>query len=242
MFISGSAERRLERDPYWSKTMSGMADFRGSISPALSILVSAAIRNASVFMETATANTNMRSESDEQRWAKLMVNAQAGNESDYRLLLTELTDVIYNFLRSRFGNHHFIEDCVQETLIAIHQARHTYDRRRTFRPWLFAIIRHKAIDTLRKQNTREKITDQYRGEQEILSQTNQQSEAESEIIKGHLLDSLPPDYREALVLTKFMGFSVAEAAEKLGISKSLVKVRVHRAIRKLSRFMEADKP
>lgn len=222
--------------------MSGMAALRGSISPALNIPVSAAIRNASVFMERATANTGMRSESDEQRWAKLMVNAQAGNESDYRLLLTELTDVIYNFLRSRFGNHHFIEDCVQETLIAIHQARHTYDQRRTFRPWLFAIVRHKAIDTLRKQNTREKITDQYRGEQEILSQTNQQSEAESEMVKGHLLDSLPPDYREVLALTKIMGFSVAETAEKLGISKSLVKVRVHRAIRKLSRLMEADKP
>lgn len=221
--------------------MSGMAALRGSISPALRILVSAATRNAPVFMERATANTSMRSESDEQRWAKLMVNAQAGNESDYRLLLTELTDVIYNFLRSRFGNHHFIEDCVQETLIAIHQARHTYDRRRTFRPWLFAIMRHKAIDTLRKQNTREKITDQYRGEQEILSQTSQQSEAESELIRGHLLDSLPPDYREALALTKIMGLSVAETAEKLGISKSLVKVRVHRAISKLSRLMEADK-
>lgn len=222
--------------------MGGIAASQESFSPALSIPVSAAIRNAPVSMERATASTRMRSESDEQRWAELMVSAQAGNESDYRLLLTELTDVIYNFLRTRFGNHHFIEDCVQEALIAIHQARHTYDRRRTFRPWLFAIVRHKAIDTLRKQDTREKITGQYRGEQEILSQTNQQSEAESEIVEGHLLDSLPPDYREALVLTKIIGFSVAETAEKLGISKSLVKVRVHRAIRKLSRLMEADIP
>jgi DNA-directed RNA polymerase specialized sigma24 family protein len=43
-----------------------------------------------------------------------------------------------------------------------------------------------------------------------------------------------------LVLTKIIGFSVAEAAEKLGISESLVKVRVHRAIRKLKKMMEAD--
>jgi len=170
-----------------------------------------------------------------------MVSAQAGNEIDYRQLLTELTDVIYNFLRSRFGNHHFIEDCVQETLIAIHQARHTYNSNRPFRPWLFAIVRHKAIDTLRKQNTREKITSQYKGQQEVLSQANQQSEVESEILKGRLLDALPTEYREVLVLTKIIGFSVAETAEKLGISSSLVKVRVHRAIRKLSRLMEADK-
>ena len=170
-----------------------------------------------------------------------MVSAQAGNEIDYRQLLNELSDVIYNFLYSRFGNHHFLEDCVQETLIAIHQARHTYDPQRLFRPWFFAIVRHKAIDTLRKQNTRQKMTSQYRGEQEILSQTSQQSEAEREMIKERLLDSLSVEYREVLVLTKIIGFSVAETAERLGISRSLVKVRVHRAIHKLRRLMEADK-
>ncbi|NND57618.1 MAG: sigma-70 family RNA polymerase sigma factor [Xanthomonadales bacterium] len=193
-----------------------------------------------VFLETVTKSTQTKRQSDEQRWRKLMGSAQAGNELDYRQLLSELTDVIYNFLRSRFGNHHFTEDCVQETLIAIHQARHTYDQSRPFRPWLFAIVRHKAIDTLRKQSTRQKMTRQYRGEQEILSQTNAQSEAESEMISGRLLDSLSEEYRDVLVLTKIIGFSVAETAAKLGISQSLVKVRVHRAIRKLSRLMEAE--
>ena len=84
-------------------------------------------------------------ESDEHRWSVLMVNAQSGNESDYRQLLKELAIVIHKFLRRRFGNHHFIEDCVQEALIAVHQARHTYDPQRPFRPWLFAIVRHKAV-------------------------------------------------------------------------------------------------
>ena len=192
-------------------------------------------------MESVTKNITPKYESDEQRWSKLMVNAQQGNESDYRQLLTELTNVICNFLRGRFGNNHFIEDCVQETLIAIHQARHTYDQHRPFRPWLFAIVRHKAIDTLRKQRSRQKITSQYKGEQEILSQTTQQSEAENEIIKGRLLESLSVQHRDVLILTKLIGFSVAETAERLGISESLVKVRVHRAIRKLRQLMESDK-
>ena len=201
---------------------------------------SATVLGEFIFKEIMTDNITSRHESDEQRWSKLMVNAQAGNEPDYRRLLTELTDVIYSFLRSRFGNHHFIEDCVQETLIAIHQARHTYDQRRPFRPWLFAIVRHKAIDILRKQQTRQKITEQYKGQQEILSQANQQNEAEREIFKGRLLESLSAQHRDVLVLTKFIGFSIAEAAEKLGISESLVKVRIHRAIRKLKQTMEAD--
>jgi RNA polymerase sigma-70 factor (ECF subfamily) len=75
----------------------------------------------------------------------------------------------------------------------------------------------------------------------MLSGMSQQCEAESEVIKGRLLDSLSAQYREVLVLTKFIGFSIAETAEKLGISESLVKVRVHRAIRKLKQMMEADK-
>jgi len=204
--------------------------------------VATAILDSPVFMERHTTSTGTIPQSDEHSWANLMVSAQAGNEEDYRRLLTELTDVIHNFLRSRFGNHHFIDDCVQEALIAIHQARHTYDQRRPFRPWLFAIVRHKAIDTLRKQDTRQKITDQYRGEHEVLSHTSQHSEVEGEIIKSRLLDGLSKEYRDVLVLTKIIGFSVAETAERLGISKSLVKVRVHRAIRKLSHLLEVDTP
>ena len=178
--------------------------------------------------------------SDENRWSALMVNAQAGNESDYRQLLKELTGVIHNFLRRRFGNHHFIEDCVQEALIAIHQARHTYDPHRPFRPWLFTIVRHKAIDTLRQQRTREKVVDQYKREQEIHTQAGNQSISESEISEGRLLESLSMQHKEVLVLTKIIGFSIAEAAEKLGISESAVKVRVHRAIRKLQQLLERD--
>jgi RNA polymerase sigma-70 factor (ECF subfamily) len=178
--------------------------------------------------------------SDEHRWSALMVNAQAGDESDYRQLLKELASVIQRFLRSRFGDHHFIEDCVQEALIAVHQARHTYDPQRPFRPWLFAIVRHKAIDTLRKQRTREKVVDRYKSEQDILLQAGHQSSSEVELSEGRLLASLSTQHREVLVLTKVIGYSIAETAEKLGISESAVKVRVHRAIRRLQQSLARD--
>ena len=168
-----------------------------------------------------------------------MVSAQAGDESDYRQLLQELAKVIQKFLRSRFGDHHFIDDCVQEALIAVHQARHTYDPQRPFRPWLFAIVRHKAIDTLRKQRTREKVVDHYKSEQEILGQTADPSSSELEL-EGRLLESLSTQQREVLVLTKIMGYSIAETAEKLCISEGAVKVRVHRAIRRLQQSLACD--
>ena len=239
-----SSNAALEDRFDWSrlkvKTMTGKATLLGSFSIAANSQGSATIPDESILTKTAEKHITLKHESDEQRWSKLMANAQTGDESDYRQLLTELRDVIYNFLCSRFGNHHFTEDCVQETLIAIHQARHTYDQHRPFRPWLFAIVRHKAIDTLRKQSSRQRVTSQYKGEQEVLSQVSQQNEADNEIIRGHLLESLSEEHREVLILTKIIGFSVAETSEKLGISQSLVKVRVHRAIRKLKKMMEAD--
>jgi RNA polymerase sigma-70 factor (ECF subfamily) len=170
----------------------------------------------------------------------LMVSAQAGDESDYRQLLKELATAIQKFLWSRFGHYPFIEDCVQEALIAVHQARHTYDPKRPFRPWLFAIVRNKTIDFLRRQRTREKAFDHYRREQEILSQPGRQSVFQSEISEGRLLELLSEQHKEVLVLTKIIGFSIAETAEKLGISESAVKVRVHRAIRKLRQLLEKD--
>jgi RNA polymerase sigma-70 factor (ECF subfamily) len=220
--------------------MTGGASLLGSYLSASNRLAPIAILNNLAFMDTAENNFAPKHESDEQCWSRLMVSAQAGNESDYRQLLTELNDVIFNFLRSRFGDHHFIEDCVQETLMAIHHARHTYDQHRPFRAWMFAIVRNKAIDTLRKQSTRQKITNQYQGEQEIFSPKGRQSEAESEMIKGRLLESLSVQHREVLTLTKIIGFSIAETAEKLSISESLVKVRTHRAIGKLKKYLEAD--
>ncbi len=179
-------------------------------------------------------------ESDEHRWSLLMVSTQSGNESDYRQLLEELAGVIQKFLRSRFGPYPFIEDCVQEALIAVHQARHTYDPKRPFRPWLFAIVRNKAIDFIRQQRTRAKAHDRYQREQEILFQPSRQSIHQYDISEGRLLELLSRQHKEVLVLTKIIGFSIAETAERLGISEGAVKVRVHRATRKLRRLLEND--
>ena len=179
-------------------------------------------------------------EIDEQRWSALMVSAQSGNESDYRQLLREVSDVVHKFLRSRFGNRPMIEDCVQESLLAIHQARHTYNPNRPFRPWLFAIVRNKTIDTLRKQKQRETVAKHYQREQEVLSASSGQIAYPNEIAEVPLFRALSRQHREVLVLTKVIGFSIAETAEKLGISESAVKVRVHRAVGKLRKLLKEE--
>jgi RNA polymerase sigma-70 factor (ECF subfamily) len=178
--------------------------------------------------------------SDELRWATLMASAQKGSESDYRQLLKELSEAIKYYLLSRFGSQHFVEDCVQESLIAIHQARHSYDPRRRFRPWLFAIVRHKAIDSLRRQRSHDNLVQQSRQVQPDEAGRDPTRDVENEITQGRLMASLSREYREALVLTKIIGLSNAEAARRLSITEGAVKVRVHRAVGSLAKMLEAE--
>jgi len=166
-----------------------------------------------------------------------MVSAQGGSESDYRQLLGELADVAQGFLRNRFGSHPLVDDCVQEALLAIHQARRTYHPDRPFRPWFFAIVRYAAIDTLRKQQRRERVEGEYQRVQKVLGQTVDPGSDRSEDFDDSLLRALSRQHREALLLTKVVGFSVAEAAKKLDVSEGAVRVRVHRAIGKLRQLM-----
>ena len=181
-------------------------------------------------------------ENDEQRWAAMMVRAQSGCEAEYRQLLQELSDVIARYLCSRFGHHHFIEDCVQDSLVAIHEARHTYDACRKFRPWLFAIVRHKAIDTLRRQRSHEQLIDQQKGVQSLQEQALGGNQLEDQLIKFNLINALSPEHRDAITLTKLKGYSTAEAAAQLCISEGALKVRIHRGIRRLKRLVQADIP
>ncbi len=169
-------------------------------------------------------------EADEARWSAWLVEAQAGNAGSYEQLLAELVPAIRAYLFSRFGSFEAIDDCVQECLLAIHQARHTYDARRPFRPWMFAIVRNRTIDVLRK----------VRPAPELPGADATTHDWNSEIDGRRLLEQLSQGLRETLLLTKLMGLSTAECAARQGISESLVKVRVHRGIRQLKSLWEAE--
>lgn len=177
---------------------------------------------------------------DEIRWSALMASAQSGCERDYQQLLQELSTAIQHYLLSRIGQHHSLDDCIQESLIAIHHARHTYDTRRRFRPWLFAIVRHKSIDIFRRQRSQVQLQERHREELHVSAQLNSSHELEDHMTPGRLMRALPAPQREILALTKFVGLSNAEAASHLQISEGAVKVRVHRAINALKRLMEVE--
>jgi RNA polymerase sigma-70 factor (ECF subfamily) len=164
-------------------------------------------------------------EATEVRWSELMTAAHGGDRHAYEQLLGELGQAIQAYIRRHFGRLSFCEDCVQECLLAIHKGRHTWDTRRAFRPWMYTIVRHRVIDLLRSAYSGKEAP-----ETAILTEPYQH-DASADIEAGEILAQLESHQRDALTLTKIHGYSLAEAAERTGISEAAMKSRVARAVR-----------
>jgi RNA polymerase sigma-70 factor (ECF subfamily) len=174
---------------------------------------------------------------EEARWSAWMCRANAGDRDAYERLLAEIGGVMQKYLQRRFGGSDLVEECVQECLLSIHRARASYDPRRPFRSWMFAIVRHKAIDLLRRRGTRQRHeTAAPRGEEVAAPPLDPDSALQA----AEALAAIRPEYRDALVLTKLQGHSLAEAARLAGVSVTAMKSRVHRGIREVRRLLEGE--
>jgi RNA polymerase sigma-70 factor (ECF subfamily) len=167
----------------------------------------------------------------EPRLKALMLAALRGDAVSYRMLLAQLAPHLRAFFRRRLGNDADVEDLVQETLIAIHTKRATYDPALPFTAWLHAIARYKLIDHFRRGKVRRTLP------LEDADSVFTEEDAEAATAKRDievLLATLPKSKRDLLRQTKIEGLSTAEAAERTGLSESGVKVGVHRAMKALS--------
>jgi RNA polymerase sigma-70 factor (ECF subfamily) len=124
---------------------------------------------------------------------------------------------------------------VQETLIAIHTRRHTYDRNEPLTPWAHAIARYKLIDYLRR--TKALSADVPIEEADSVLADDDHVGVESAYDLAKLLGRLPEKMRRAIDCVKIEGLSLAEAAKRCGMSESAVKVSVHRGLRALAASM-----
>jgi RNA polymerase sigma-70 factor, ECF subfamily len=165
-----------------------------------------------------------------------MAAAHRGDKRLYERLLRETAMAIDRYIRRRFGALSFVDDCVQECLLAVHNARHTYDPARPFRPWLFALVRNKTIDLLRRSYAEHPLDDAIDADTlPALSANQAQVDAED------ILARLQPQFRSALVLTKIEGYSLGEAADRSGISETAMKSRVSRALRAAESLLHAER-
>lgn len=168
----------------------------------------------------------------EERLKTLMVQSLAGDERAYRSLLDDVARQLRGYYGRRLRERAAIDDLVQETLIAVHSRRATYDSGRPFTAWLHAIARYKLIDYLRSNKLRETVTLDDAPEAQLASPVTESELAHQDL--DTVLEEVSPLQKSLIKAVKVEGRSIAEVASASGLSQSAVKVTVHRALKKLS--------
>ncbi len=179
---------------------------------------------ASAFLQNAEAQLH-----------ELMLRGLRGDAAAHGQMLTQLALLLRKFYRRRLSyDHAEVEDLVQETLLAIHTRRATYDEKQAFTAWAYAVARYKLIDYMRRQRLRMMVNiddcaDLFGVE------TTDAEDASRDV--HDLLAELPTAQRTAIELTRIEGLSVEEAAARSGQSVSGIKVGVHRGLKKISALL-----
>ena len=165
----------------------------------------------------------------------LFLRGLEGDAGAYQAFLQKLSAHLRAFLRRRlFGWSDEVEDLVQECLLAMHNKRHTYLSDQPLTAWVHAVARYKLIDLLRSKSLREDLQDPLDDELAVFAESSIDASEARRDLTG-LLDLLPDRHRLPIEQVKLNGLSVKEAAARLGMSESAVKVGIHRGLKALSK-------
>ena len=168
---------------------------------------------------------------------RLMTEAQRGDRQRYEELLTRVAVLVRAFVRRRVGDVPWVDDVVQEALIALHRARHTFDASRPFVPWMYAIAQNRLVDSLRVQ--RRRLLRELRPD--AAPEPGRRALQERDALLTDVrraVSGLPDKQRRVIELLKFEELSVREVAARLGMSEANVKVTAHRGYRALRQQIE----
>ncbi|MCE2745788.1 MAG: sigma-70 family RNA polymerase sigma factor [Burkholderiales bacterium] len=170
----------------------------------------------------------------------LWMRAQVGDNAAYRDALSKIAQRLRRFYSRRLQTlPDEVEDLVQETLLALHMQRGTYDERLPVSSWVFAIARHKLVDLWRRRGRRDNLNYSLDDLTEDQHPTTQE-ELPSKRDLGVLLEQLPESQKQAIVLTKIEGLSLIEASERSGVSVAALKVQVHRGLKQLAALVRSE--
>jgi RNA polymerase sigma-70 factor (ECF subfamily) len=158
-----------------------------------------------------------------------------GNAAAFELLYQRISGRLFGYLLRLTRHRERAEDLLQTTFSKLHRARAAYLVGAPLLPWVFAIARRTFLDEQRRMKHRKEdlSADGTLPEPRVV----QHEPVELSAALESALQSLPETYREAIVLTKITGLSVADAAQVLGSTPSAVKLRVHRGYKELRKTL-----
>jgi RNA polymerase sigma-70 factor (ECF subfamily) len=172
----------------------------------------------------------------------LMRLARRGDDDAYRRLLGDVTvrlrAVVRRGLATAGRSGADCEDIVQETLLAMHLKRDTWDETRPITPWLRAIARHKLADYLRRRGFTDHVDiDDHADAPELAVEVD----AAASLDSRRMLASLPERQRRVVQEISIEGRRAADVARNLGISEGAVRVTLHRALKALAVLYRRDR-
>lgn len=175
----------------------------------------------------------------------------ATDAEDFEAGVLAQLDSLYRTARRMTSNQQEAEDLVQETMLKAFRFATQYQRGTNLRAWLFRILNTSAINRYRKQATHPTPASLPEGEDfylynriKDLSGQELNAGAEEEVLSHYLdedvykaLQSLPPNFRMAVILADIEGLSYKEIAESLQIPIGTVMSRISRARRQLQQSL-----
>ncbi len=180
----------------------------------------------------------------------LMARYCDGDASAFRELYAVVAPRLYGYLVKMARHRALADDLLQQTFLKVHRARAAYVRGADPVPWLYAIAHRTFIDEARKaQRAIVKVGDgadlpEISADLGGQPPASRDEPADPERVQAALdaLAQLPAQQREAVVLTKLDGKSVAEAAEIAGTTVGAMKVRAHRGYEALRKLLRGRAP
>jgi RNA polymerase sigma-70 factor (ECF subfamily) len=169
-----------------------------------------------------------------EQWGCLMAAAQGGESHAYEQLLRELDSWLRRYYARRLPCS-AAEDARQDALLAIHAKRHAYAPSRPFGPWVAAIARYKWIDHVRDASRFAALS-----LHDDIPIGDHREAAISTVVVDGLLRQLKPAQALAIRLVKLQGASIEAASGATGQSAALVRVNIHRGLKKLAALAAHD--
>jgi RNA polymerase sigma factor (sigma-70 family) len=168
---------------------------------------------------------------------QLMERYVDGEAEAFEFLYRRVSPNLMGYLLRLTRNRERAEDLLQITFSKIHRARGSFLKGAPVLPWILAIARRSFLDERRSAQVR---TEDLSPDGSLPEQPHEERALPAELSDALevALARLPETYREAIVLTKITGLSVAEAATVLGSTETAVKLRVHRGYNQLRKELE----
>lgn len=178
---------------------------------------------------------------NEEELKKLIIQSIQGDSAVYEQLLNQLNLFLINWFGSKNVKVPQLDDLIQETLIAVHKSRHTFDENRSFISWFLAIAHYKYTDFLRYQYKYKKnveLTEELTVSKDIQDYI-QNDQMTMEDLQPYV-DSLGEIPKKILIQAKINGLSVKQISKLEDLSESAVKVSIHRSIHKIKEMIRGQ--